>query len=186
MIIVGFFLGGEWGEVDPAGADSFCPKSPTGDAGPQPFADLHPSTRLPAAPLLTGCGARTSRKSTWDQLLNCKIPEGRAQGSPGHLHSTKHPVRLKEWTPRVYNCTPMTERETPGLILLRNWSNSSLGQMTWTKCFAWVRIKSKSFEEREKKKKEEKGRNKTVKSHFTSSYPGDWHSSFFFLLPIFH
>lgn len=84
------------GQVDPAGADSFCPKSPAGDAGPQPFADLHPSTRLTAAPLLTGCGARTSRKSTWDQLLNCKIPEGRAQGSPGHLHSTKHPVRLKE------------------------------------------------------------------------------------------
>lgn len=52
--------------------------------------------------------------------------------------------------------------------------------MTWTKCFAWVRIKSKSIEGREKKKKEEKGRNKTVKSHFTSSYPGDWHSSFFF------
>lgn len=48
------------------------------------------------------------------------------------------------------------ERETLGLVLLRNWSNSSLGQTTWTKRFAWVRIKSKSIEERGKKKKKKK------------------------------
>lgn len=89
-----FFL--ERGGLDPAGIEFFCPKSPPGDAGP------HPS------PCAVGQGRAGKARGINFWIAKSLKAEPRA---PQRICTALNtPGRLGEWTPRVYNCTPVIER----------------------------------------------------------------------------